>query len=197
MDNQTLEYYGANAADFYDGTVNVDMSSLYIHFEAYLKPDMHIMDLGCGSGRDSKYFLSKGYKVTAVDGSRELCQLASKLIGQEVLHLRFRDLEFHEEFDAVWACASLIHVKKSHMTEVLARVLQSIKPNGILYMSYKYGDKQRIKDNRLFSDYTEQGLVSLFSGFNDIAVKDWWMSGDARENRDDEKWLNVVVEKER
>lgn len=196
MDNQTLKYYGENASDFYDGTVNVDMSFLYQRFEAYLKPDMHIMDLGCGSGRDSKYFLNAGYKVTAVDGCRELCLLASKLIGQDVLHLRFQELEFCEEFDAVWACASLVHVNKSQMKEVLARVLQSIKPNGILYVSYKYGTKQRIKDHRLFSDYTEQELISLFSDLNDIAAKEWWISGDARENRDDEKWLNVIVEKE-
>ena len=195
MENQTLEYYDKNAIAFFAGTVNIDMSSLYKRVEAYLKPNAHILDLGCGSGRDSKYFLNRGYHVTAVDGSEQLCQLASEVIGQEVLHLRFRDLNFHEEFDAVWACASLLHVEKGQMTAVLQRIFKSIKPGGILYASYKYGDTQRIKDNRLFNDYMERDLEMLFSGIDGAVVKEWWISGDVRAERKNEKWLNVVVRK--
>jgi len=195
MENQTLEYYDNNAIAFFAGTVNIDMSSLYKRVEAYLKPNAHILDLGCGSGRDSKYFLNRGYHVTAVDGSEQLCQLASEVIGQEVLHLRFRDLNFHEEFDAVWACASLLHVEKGQMTAVLQRIFKSIKPGGILYASYKYGDTQRIKDNRLFNDYMERDLEMLFSGIDGAVVKEWWISGDVRAERKNEKWLNVVVRK--
>jgi len=195
MENQTLEYYDKNAIAFFAGTVNIDMSSLYKRVEAYLKPNAHILDLGCGSGRDSKYFLNRGYHVTAVDGSEQLCQLASEVIGQEVLHLRFRDLNFHEEFDAVWACASLLHVEKGQMTAVLQRIFKSIKPGGILYASYKYGDTQRIKDNQLFNDYMERDLEMLFSGIDGAVVKEWWISGDVRAERKNEKWLNVVVRK--
>jgi len=195
MENHTLEYYDKNAIAFFAGTVNIDMSSLYKRVEAYLKPNAHILDLGCGSGRDSKYFLNRGYHVTAVDGSEQLCQLASEVIGQEVLHLRFRDLNFHEEFDAVWACASLLHVEKGQMTAVLQRIFKSIKPGGILYASYKYGDTQRIKDNRLFNDYMERDLEMLFSGIDGAVVKEWWISGDVRAERKNEKWLNVVVRK--
>jgi len=195
MENQTLEYYDKNAIAFFAGTVNIDMSSLYKRVEAYLKPNAHILDLGCGSGRDSKYFLNRGYHVTAVDGSEQLCQLASEVIGQEVLHLRFRDLNFHEEFDAVWACASLLHVEKGQMTAVLQRIFKSIKPGGILYASYKYGDTQRIKENRLFNDYMERDLEMLFSGIDGAVVKEWWISGDVRAERKNERWLNVVVRK--
>jgi len=195
MENHTLEYYDKNAIAFFAGTVNIDMSSLYKRVEAYLKPNAHILDLGCGSGRDSKYFLNRGYHVTAVDGSEQLCQLASEVIGQEVLHLRFRDLNFYEEFDAVWACASLLHVEKGQMTAVLQRIFKSIKPGGILYASYKYGDTQRIKEKRLFNDYMERDLEMLFSGIDDAVVKEWWISGDVRAERKNERWLNVVVRK--
>jgi len=195
MENHTLEYYDKNAIAFFAGTVNIDMSSLYKRVEAYLKPNAHILDLGCGSGRDSKYFLNRGYHVTAVDGSEQLCQLASEVIGQEVLHLRFRDLNFYEEFDAVWACASLLHVEKGQMTAVLQRIFKSIKPGGILYASYKYGDTQRIKEKRLFNDYMERDLEMLFSGIDDAVVKEWWISGDVRAERKNERWLNVVARK--
>jgi len=139
--------------------------------------------------------LSRGYYVTAVDGSEQLCQLASAVIEQEVLHLRFCDLDFHEEFDAVWACASLLHVGKDQMTAVLQRIFRSIKTGGVLYASYKYGDTQRIKDNRLFNDYMEMDLEMLFSGIDDAVVKEWWISGDVRVERKNEGWLNVVVGK--
>ena len=133
--------------------------------------------------------------MTAVDGSEQLCKLASEVIRQKVLHLRFCDLNFHEEFDAVWACASLLHVEKGQMTAVLQRVFQSIKPGGVLYASYKYGDTQRIKENRLFNDYMERDLEMLFSGIDGAVVKEWWISGDVRAERKNERWLNVVVRK--
>lgn len=195
MENQTLKYYEKNAKGFFEGTLNADMSDFYERFEIYLKPNAHILDLGCGSGRDSKYFLSKGYNVIAVDGSRQLCRLASDVIGQKVLHMQFGSLDFHEQFDAVWACASLLHVEKDQMTAVLRQIFQGIVPEGILYASYKYGDKERMKDNRLFSDYMETDLDALFSGIDGAAVKEWWTSEDVRDARGGERWLNVIVMK--
>jgi len=195
MEHQTLEYYDRNAQKFFDDTVNADMSEVYERFEAYLRPGAHILDLGCGSGRDSKYFLSKGYSVTAVDGSEQLCCFASELIGQEVVQLQFQDLDFDEEFDAVWACASLVHVEKKRMKEVVRRVFRSMKPGGVLYISFKYGNGQRVKDNRLFSDYVEADLDDLFSGVDGAVIKERWITSDVRAGRGDERWLNAVVHK--
>lgn len=73
--NQTITYYNQNAEEYFNKTVNVSMQALYDQFEAYLNPGDKILDLGCGSGRDSKYFLSKGYEVVSVDGSIEMCRL--------------------------------------------------------------------------------------------------------------------------
>ena len=86
------------------------MQNLYDKFEIYLKSGDKILDLGCGSGRDSKYFLSKGYDVVSVDGSIEICRLAEKYIGKYVRNIFFDELDYVNEFDAVWASASLLHV---------------------------------------------------------------------------------------
>ena len=106
----TISYYNQNALEYFVKTVNVPMQNLYDKFEIYLKSGDKILDLGCGSGRDSKYFLSKGYDVVSVDGSIEICRLAEKYIGKYVRNIFFDELDYVNEFDAVWASASLLHV---------------------------------------------------------------------------------------
>lgn len=78
MDNQTLNYYNANARDFVQGTVGVDFHITQDRFLAQLEKGASILDFGCGSGRDTKYFLERGFAVEATDGSAELCKLASE-----------------------------------------------------------------------------------------------------------------------
>lgn len=82
------------------------MQELYDQFEAYLKSEDKILDLGCGSGRDSRYFLSRGYDIVPVDGSMELCLLAGNYNGMDVRNITYEELDYNNEFDALWACAS-------------------------------------------------------------------------------------------
>jgi trans-aconitate methyltransferase len=70
----------------------------------------HILDAGCGSGRDSSYFLDKGFDVSAFDASAELAKLASQLIHRPVTVCQFNEYESDKPFDGIWACASLLHV---------------------------------------------------------------------------------------
>ncbi len=91
--NDTISYYNQNAEEYFNKTVNVSMQELYDQFEAYLKPGDKILDLGCGSGRDSRYFLSKGYDVVSVDGSKAMCNLAETYIGKKVRNITFEKLD--------------------------------------------------------------------------------------------------------
>ena len=104
--NETITYYNQNAEEYFNNTVNVSMQELYDQFEVYLKSGDKILDLGCGSGRDSRYFLSRGYDVVPVDGSMELCLLAENYIGMDVRNITYEELDYNNEFDAVWSCAS-------------------------------------------------------------------------------------------
>ncbi|WP_338040958.1 hypothetical protein [Marinomonas algicola] len=69
--NTTL-YYNMYAEDFAENTLSVDMSALYQCFLPLIPLQGHILDAGCGSGRDAKYFQSLGYEVSAFDASSEL-----------------------------------------------------------------------------------------------------------------------------
>lgn len=191
---QSEEYYNENADDFYNATCDVDLSDIYNKFEKYLPEKAHILDAGCGSGRDSKYFLSKGYEVSAIDASREMAARAKVLTGLNVREMYFQDIRDIEVYDAIWTCASLLHVPKKDIHEVLQKLTKSLKVSGVWYMSFKYGDTEREKDNRLFNDYTEGTLQNLISNYPQLSILELWLTDDRREDRSD-KWINVIVKK--
>lgn len=104
MKRTSIDYYEMYAERFFETTVSADMHDVYQPFLSLVKPRGRILDLGCGSGRDSRYFIRHGYQVEAVDGSPALARLASEYFGQEVICGRIEELEYDQEFDGIWAC---------------------------------------------------------------------------------------------
>jgi len=194
-ENKTLDYYNNNAEEFCQSTVDADMSVCYQMFEKYLQPSAKILDLGCGSGRDSKYFLSKGYEVTAADGSEEICKYASEYLQRPVQCVRFDEMKFQEEFDGVWACASLLHVEADKLRNVMKKVWNSLKTDGILYASFKFGTEEREKDGRYFVDLDEVKVRELLEKEGLFQVLECQVTVDVRKGRSSEKWMNVVGKK--
>ena len=142
--NKNIEYYNENAEEFYDSTVNTNMSNLCADFLSRVLPGGVILDAGCGSGRDSKYFLEHGFEVVAFDASSEMCNRASKLLNRKVLNLRFDEIDFENCFDGIWACASLLHVPPTEMPDTLLKLKKSLKKNGIFYASFKHSNFKSI-----------------------------------------------------
>ena len=194
MVDSNIEYYNTNAASFVAGTQNVDMSLWRDKFEAYVSDGSRILDAGCGSGRDSKAFIQHGFSVVAFDASREMCKAASELIGQEVWQMKFEELSFDEEFDGIWACASLLHVSYEELPGVMKKLKKALKPKGVIYVSFKYGDGKMTKGERTFSNFTETTVEKLLNdtGFEMIESG---ITGDVRKGRGDEKWINAIAKK--
>ena len=156
-----------------------------------------ILDLGCGSGRDSKAFIDKGYKITAVDGSKELAQSASNLIGQEVLVSKFEDLSLIDKFHGIWACASLLHVNKKDILDVIKNVSSNLNDNGIFYMSFKYGEDEYIDEKgRYFNCYTEETFNELINKVEGLKIMKVYKTIDIVPGRGDITWLNAICVKE-
>ncbi|WP_144884398.1 class I SAM-dependent methyltransferase [Leclercia adecarboxylata] len=190
----TLKYYQDNAQTFFDGTVNVDMSSLYEAFTQHLAPGARVLDAGCGSGRDAKAFQEMGYQVEAFDASPAMVELAREHTGLPVKVMSFADVDWKEEFDGIWCCASLLHVPAVELPGVMRRFADALKPGGVWYVSFKYGDGEREVDGRRFTDMDEVGLKALVSVLTDINVVKVWMTQDNRPMRD-ESWVNGVLRK--
>ncbi len=103
-------YYQMHAGEFFEQTVAIEMDQLYRTFLEHIPADGKILDAGCGSGRDAKYFLDQGYDVEAFDSSPALAALATAHIAKSVDILRFQDLDHERKYNGIWACASLLHV---------------------------------------------------------------------------------------
>ena len=195
MNNETIDYYNNNAVKFATGTINVDMSTIQNKFLSYLKNEGRILDLGCGAGRDTKYFMSKGYSVEAVDGSEELCKMASEYTGIKVRHLYFENLDYENEFDGIWACSSLLHVPSAELKNVLQRCFKAMKKDGVFYLSFKEGSNEGLRNGRYFTDLTAEKITALLSEIGyDNKVEELFITQDARPDRD-LKWVNVIVRK--
>ncbi len=190
----SIEYYDKNAAEYFEQTVNIDMSEWWELFTARLPEGASILDLGCGSGRDSAYFISRGYDVTAMDASDEMCSLASIHIGQDVLKLSFAEIDFKEVFDGIWACASLLHVPGDEIEDVFTKVINSLKINGILYMSFYYGDHEGERDGRYYKNYRTKALKELIGHHPELEIIEINKCADARPDVDRE-WIYALVRK--
>ncbi len=189
--DKNIEYYDRNADSFFEGSVNADMSEVRQRFLKYIPAGGRILDAGCGSGRDSKAFISIGYEVVAFDASEEMCKRASSYIGIEVLNIRFEEISFKNEFDGIWACASLLHAPINELPEILEKMHAALKKNGAIYASFKYGDGTTNRGERQFSDFTEESIVPLFeaAGFDVVSNI---VGTDSRPGRETEKWVNVI-----
>lgn len=189
-------YYELNAKRFYDGTIACDMSTQYEFFLKYLnKSNGKILDLGFGSGRDMIYFASLGYKVIGIDPTTAFVDIM-KQKGYEVYEGYAESLDYNDEFDGIWACASLLHIKRNDLKEVFNRCAKSIKENGIIYCSFKYGDYEGIYKDRFFTFLNEELINKIVKDTN-LEIIDILITNDVRKDRDNERWLNVLLNKKK
>lgn len=192
MNNKTLTFYNEHTQDFVEGTVTVDFHEVQDRFLQYVKEGSYLLDFGCGSGRDTKYFLDKGYRVDAIDGSIELCKYASALTGIEVKQMFFEDFDVVDSYDAIWASASLLHCQYDALEGMFDKIYKALKDEGIFFSSFKYGDYQGYRNERYFTDLDEQEFMKFIAGKFEIV--DQWISEDARKDVK-QLWLNSIVRK--
>ena len=194
MKNKTLDYYNQNVTTFIADTISVDLKDTQNKFINALPGDK-ILDLGCGSGRDTKYFLEIGLKVTAVDGSEELCKRASDYLGIPVYHMLFQELDLEDEYNGIWACSSILHLPKDELRTVFYKMVTALKSSGVIYTSFKYGEFEGERNGRYFTDFTIELFNEFIKNSPDLKIEEQWITEDVRPGRRDEKWLNLLLRK--
>ena len=192
----TVRYYDEHADEFCGRTIGLDLADLRERFLRALPNGAKVLlDAGCGSGRDALAFGRRGYRVDAFDASAGMAARASAVLGWPVRQLRFQDLRSVNCYDGIWANASLLHVPRRDMDDVLNRLTAALRPSGVLYASFKQGEGEEVRDGRLFNAYSERGLRALFAGKPDLEEIDLWSERDERPEHREEWWLNVLLRK--
>ena len=192
----TLDYYNKNSEEYFNSTLNVDMTNTYKEFLKLVPEGGKILDLGCGSGRDSMNFMKLGYEVTAVDGAKELAKKASVLLGKEVIVSTFEELELKEKFHGIWACASLLHIKREDLKIVLNNLYNNLDDKGVFYMSFKYGEKEYVDDkNRYFNCFTDESIISFINENTKFNILDLYITEDKLGRVNEIKWVNLICNK--
>jgi len=198
--SQSIAFYNTHAESFFHDTVTVNLTPLYQAFLPLLPEQGSILDAGCGSGRDSQFFLEQGFKVSAFDASSELVKKASELLGVHgisgvsVQENTFEHYQSNETFDGIWACASLLHVPSAQLKASFINLASLLKDNGIFYCSFKHGDNDIERNGRYFTNATEPRLRSFIKN-TDLAIQRTWLTADARPDRKNEQWLNAILVK--
>lgn len=194
----SIDYYNRYAVPYYEETVDAIMEEVMKPFVELLSEESEnaeVLDLGCGSGRDTLLLEEYGFYVTPMDGSEEMCKLAEVNTDKEVLQMTYDEMEFDDVFDGIWACASLIHLTEDEMRKVMKKLVQALKENGVLYFSVHKGDRDGIYHGRYFHDYNRRELQSLMEEYPELEVVDIWTTQDVRSEKSDKLWLNVLARK--
>lgn len=195
MLDKTINYYDINAKEFVEGTLNVDFKATQDKFINKLPAKGYILDFGCGSGRDTKYFLARDFNVDAIDGSIELCKIASEYTNIKVRHMYFNELSIVNKYDSIWACSSILHLSLDDLVDVFKRMSKALKDEGIIYTSFKYGDFSGERNGRYFTDMTEDSFAKLIANVENLKIEEQWITADVRPQRGNEKWLNLILRK--
>jgi SAM-dependent methyltransferase len=120
-------------------------------------------------------------------------QYLREFSNQEVHHRRFQDIAWIEEFDGIWASASLLHVPGAELPEAFRRLARALKPGGVWSLSFKYGTGERFESGRHFTYCNEERLAGLLGQVPCLRLERCWRSRDSRPNRQDEFWLNAIL----
>ena len=186
-----MNYYTKNFKEYIQNTKDVDMKEFYNVFEMYLKPNSKILDVGFGSGRDSLYYNSRGYNVYSIDPIKEFCDNAKELGLPNVYQMSIEDIEYNNEFDGIWACASLLHLESNKLVDVFNKCYRALKDNGVMYVSFKYGEFEGVIDDRYFTYLVEESFINIINQTK-FKIDKIWINNEDKLNRD-VKWLNAIL----
>ncbi len=198
----TLNYYDENVVEFACQTVSIDMHDLYELFINQLpqRDTQSILDVGCGSGRDASYFAKQGYEVTAIDASAGLIQWAQKYhMSSRIswVHLDFSSIEnqtWENKFTGIWACASLLHVPFLELSFIIKSLLYTLTDKGVMYLSFKCGEGERVDNERFFCDMNESRWTTIVAKIPQVIEYKIWLSADKRSSIEN-NWFNITIKK--
>ncbi len=175
-EDRTKKYYETHASDYFLATHAIKLQPLWEKLSEKLNPDALILDLGCGSGRDVRYFAGQGYQVIGLDYASGLLKLAKTFAQQPLVLADFIASPFRDNtFDAGWAIGSLLHLPRQLISAALTEIHRILKPGSILLTSIKKGSGEKTElDGRhcLFYQPDEWANRLMENGYEIIIIEE-------------------------
>jgi SAM-dependent methyltransferase len=192
-DEATIDYYNQNLDAYVVRTFFAEMEESRKRFLKYLPAQGRILDAGCGPGRDLLAFKEKGYDVLGFDAAEAMVRYVRDELKLPVVQGTFEEMEFLEEFDGIWASASLLHVPPQNLPDVFKRMWRALKQKGVLMVPLKEGKGVQKEGTRSFTYMREEALLPHLKDF--ILLDQWINAAQAGVNLTACQWLNTIVQK--
>ncbi|MBR1828994.1 MAG: class I SAM-dependent methyltransferase [Atopobiaceae bacterium] len=193
--NTTIEYFNEKAEHCFADAFTITERANQDRFMAELPAGGSILDLGCGSGRDTAYFREKGFTVTPTDGSVRMCELVSEYLGTPVCVQEFNELDDVALYDGIFASASIMHLEYKRLVELMPKLARALQPGGVLYVSFKYGDKDGYLGKRYYTYMTEERFAALAATVPELTVTQVGIFGNEHPGQPDFRWLWALLRK--
>ncbi|MFH1620955.1 MAG: class I SAM-dependent methyltransferase [Patescibacteria group bacterium] len=171
------ETYNSIAEDWHKDHAQDDW---WVHvtdkFISFLRAGDSVLDIGCGAGTKSKYLMEHGLRVTGIDFSEKMIEIAER----EVPTGTFKVLDLNEvnkledSFDGIFMQAVLLHVPKKEAGECIRKAAERLRGGGFFYVGVKEikpgrAEEEMVSENdygypyeRFFSYYTKDEMESCF-----------------------------------
>ena len=188
----TLSWYRDNAIQYAEETRNSLVLDALWEFLSRIKEGGTILDYGSGSGRDSAYFINKGFSVDSLDGSAEMKAQAERLFGIKVKLASFLSLEEKDKYDGIWAQASILHLEEHDLKTALTLIERALKRDGVFYSSFRKGEEDGYENGRWYTNMTERRFLSFLPA--SLYVEKIWESQDVRPGVS-RTWLSIICRK--
>lgn len=193
--DKTLTWYEENGQEYADYSCQEDMKYEHKRFTENVPAGSLVLDIGCGSGRDTRFFIENGYSVEAADGSAEMCRIASEYTGIQVRNINFNELNEKDRYNGIWASKCLLHLPFEELKKIFDKLMDAMKIQGFLYMSFKYGTFEGYRDDRYFLDMDIEKSAELILPRKDALLMECWKSHAPKRDGTDQLWLNLIVRK--
>lgn len=192
---KTINFYDNHSKEFAEKVNTADMVRDYDRFLKYVPKGGSIVDMGCGSGRDMKYFSQAGYSVSGVDASEGMCKVAQEYSGCPVVCCDALSWNPASKCDAIWANASLLHLRRDEIITFLKTKTDYLKPNGIIYFSMKAGISEGYDEKgRYFTPFSESIIDSVLAD-GKMKIQERWTEDDSL-GRGGFHWEAIILRKQ-
>jgi len=198
-ENTSIAYYDEKADEYYRKTHRIDMTDVYQKFKEVLPSETQrfILDAGCGTGRDTRYFIKSGFRVKSFDASEQMVRYCNMYPFAFCEQRTFSDVNELEAFHGVWACASLLHLDSDDFYGALTKLVYALKPLGALYFSIKARPEveSHSKDGREFFYYNREKVENFLEGLGMERISIW--NNDGKKEGNPTEFINFLYKKPR